>query len=241
MSAPLSELTVNRRRFLTAMLAGSAMLAFGDLTLPRQARAAGASGPFTLPPLPYPDNALSPTISANTIGFHYGKHHQGYVNNLNQLVAGTALVDQPLEAVIKASVGTADKTAIFNNAAQIWNHTFYWNSLKPKGGGKPTGALAELIEKSFGGFDSFKTEFAKTATGQFGSGWAWLVKDGDKLAVTKTGNADTPIVHGLKPLLTIDVWEHAYYLDYQNRRADYVTAVLDNLINWEFAAQNLAA
>lgn len=241
MSVPLSELTVNRRRFLTAMLAGSAMLAFGDLTLPRQARAAGASGPFTLPPLPYPDNALSPTISANTIGFHYGKHHQGYVNNLNQLVAGTALADQPLEAVIKASVGTADKTAIFNNAAQIWNHTFYWNSLRPKGGGKPTGALAELIEKSFGGFDPFKTEFAKAATSQFGSGWAWLVKDGDKLAVTKTSNADTPIIHGLKPLLTIDVWEHAYYLDYQNRRADYVTAVLDNLINWEFAAQNLAA
>lgn len=241
MSVPLSELTVNRRRFLTAMLAGSAMLAFGDLTLPRQARAAGASGPFTLPPLPYPDNALSPTISANTIGFHYGKHHQGYVNNLNQLVAGTALADQPLEAVIKASVGTADKTAIFNNAAQIWNHTFYWNSLRPKGGGKPTGALAELIEKSFGGFDPFKTEFAKAATSQFGSGWAWLVKDGDKLAVTKTSNADTPIIHGLKPLLTIDVWEHAYYLDYQNRRADYVAAVLDNLINWEFAAQNLAA
>ena len=241
MSVPLSELTVNRRRFLTTMLAGSAMLAFGDLTLPRQARAAGASGPFTLPPLPYPDNALSPTISANTIGFHYGKHHQGYVNNLNQLVAGTALADQPLEAVIKASVGTADKTAIFNNAAQIWNHTFYWNSLRPKGGGKPTGALAEQIEKSFGGFDPFKTEFAKAATSQFGSGWAWLVKDGDKLAVTKTSNADTPIIHGLKPLLTIDVWEHAYYLDYQNRRADYVTAVLDNLINWEFAAQNLAA
>ena len=241
MSAPLSELTVNRRRFLTTMLVGSAMLAFGDLTLPRQARAAGASGPFTLPPLPYPDNALSPTISANTIGFHYGKHHQGYVNNLNQLVAGTALADQPLEAVIKASVGAVDKTAIFNNAAQIWNHTFYWNSLRPKGGGKPTGALAELIEKSFGGFDPFKTEFAKAATSQFGSGWAWLVKDGDKLAVTKTSNADTPIIHGLKPLLTIDVWEHAYYLDYQNRRADYVTAVLDNLINWEFAAQNLAA
>jgi len=241
MSAPLSELTVNRRRFLTAMLAGSAMLAFGDLTLPRQARAAGASGPFTLPPLPYPDNALSPTISANTIGFHYGKHHQGYVNNLNQLVAGTALADQPLEAVIKASVGTADKTAIFNNAAQIWNHTFYWNSLRPKGGGKPSGALAELIEKSFGDYDKFKAEFAKTATSQFGSGWAWLVKDGDKLIITKTGNADTPIAHGQQPLLTVDVWEHAYYLDYQNRRADYVAAVLDSLINWDFAAQNLAA
>ncbi|HRD67051.1 MAG TPA: superoxide dismutase [Candidatus Competibacter sp.] len=241
MSAMLPEYSLNRRRFLTSLLAGSAVLAFGELALPRPARAAGASGPFTLPPLPYPDNALSPTISANTIGFHYGKHHQGYVNNLNQLVAGTSLADQSLEAVIKASVGSVEKTAVFNNAAQIWNHTFYWNSLRPKGGGKPTGPLAELIEKSFGNFDQFKIEFAKAATGQFGSGWAWLVKDGDKLAVTKTGNADTPIVHGQKPLLTIDVWEHAYYLDYQNRRADYVAAVLDNLINWEFAAQNLAA
>ena len=241
MSVMLPESSLNRRRFLTAVLAGSTALAFGGLTSPRPVRAAAGSGPFTLPPLPWPDDALSPHISADTIGFHYGKHHQGYVNNLNQLVAGTPLADQPLEAVIKASAGAVDKTAIFNNAAQVWNHTFYWNSLRPKGGGKPSGALAELIEKSFGGFDPFKTEFAKAATSQFGSGWAWLVKDGDKLAVTKTGNADTPIVHGLKPLLTIDVWEHAYYLDYQNRRADYVAAVLDKLINWDFAAQNLAA
>ena len=238
MSATSSEYSPSRRQFLTAVLAGSATLAFGDLVLPRLACA--AAGPFTLPPLPYADNALSPHILAQTIGFHYGKHHQGYVNNLNQLVAGTPLADQPLEAVIKASVGTVDKTAIFNNAAQIWNHTFYWNSLKPKGGGKPTGALAELIGKSFGDFDKFKAEFAKAATGQFGSGWAWLIKDGDTLAVTKTGNADTPIARGQRPLLTVDVWEHAYYLDYQNRRADYVTAVLDNLLNWEFAAKNLA-
>lgn len=241
MSANLSEFALNRRQFLTALLAGSAALAFGDFALPRSARAAGGSGPFTLPPLPYPDDALSPAISANTIGFHYGKHHQAYVNNLNQLIAGTPLADQSLEAVIKASVGATDKTAIFNNAAQVWNHTFYWNSLRPKGGGKPTGVLADMIGKSFGGFDQFKTEFAKAATSQFGSGWAWLVKDGDKLIVTKTGNADTPIAQGKKPLLTIDVWEHAYYLDYQNRRADYVAAVLDNLINWDFAAQNLAA
>ena len=239
MSATLPEYSPSRRQFLTAVLAGSATLAFGNLVLPRSARA--ASGPFALPPLPYADNALSPHISAQTIGFHYGKHHQGYVNNLNQLVAGSSLADQPLEAVVKASAGKVDQTAIFNNAAQVWNHTFYWNSLKPKGGGKPTGALADMIGKFFGGFDQFKTEFAKAATSQFGSGWAWLVKDGDKLTVTKTGNADTPIVHGLKPLLTIDVWEHAYYLDYQNRRADYVAAVLDNLINWDFAAQNLAA
>lgn len=240
MSVPLPELTVNRRRFLTAMLAGSTMLAFGGFALPRQARAADVGGPFTLPPLPYPDDALSPAISANTIGFHYGKHHQGYVNNLNQLVANTPLADQSLDAVVKTTAGKAEQAAIFNNAAQVWNHTFYWNSLRPKGGGKPTGALAELIDKSFGDHDKFKAEFAKAATTQFGSGWAWLVKDGDKLAVTKTGNADTPIAHGLKPLLTIDVWEHAYYLDYQNRRADYVATVLDKLLNWDFAAQNLA-
>lgn len=241
MSASLPESTLNRRRFLTTLLAGSAALVFGDLALPRVARAAGGSGPVTLPPLPYPEDALSPSISAQTIGFHYGKHHQGYVNNLNQLITGTPLADQPLEAVVKATAGKTDQTAIFNNAAQVWNHTFYWNSLRPKGGGKPGGALAELIEKSFGGFDAFKAELAKAATSQFGSGWAWLVKDGDKLIVTKTGNADTPIAHGQKPLLTIDVWEHAYYLDYQNRRADYVAAVFDNLINWDFAAQNLAA
>ncbi|MDS4030872.1 MAG: superoxide dismutase [Candidatus Contendobacter sp.] len=239
MSASLPEYALNRRRFLTTLLAGSAALALGGLAPSRPARAA-ASGPFTLPPLPYADDALSPYISAQTIGFHYGKHHQGYVNKLNELVAGTPLADQPLAAVVKATTGGADQAAIFNNAAQVWNHTFYWNSLRPKGGGKPSGALAELIEKSFGDYDKFKAEFAKTATSQFGSGWAWLVKDGDKLVVTKTGNADTPIAHGQQPLLTVDVWEHAYYLDYQNRRADYVAAVLDNLINWEFAAKNLA-
>lgn len=228
----------NRRQFLTTLLVGSSVLAFGGLLGSRPARA--ADGPFKLPPLPYAENALEPVISARTIGFHYGKHHQGYVNNLNKLVTGTPLADQPLEAVVKATANP-DQTAIFNNAAQVWNHTFYWNSLKPKGGGKPTGALAEMIDKSFGGFEQFKAEFAKAATGQFGSGWAWLVKDGDKLAVVKTGNADNPLVHGQKPLLTVDVWEHAYYLDYQNRRAEYVTAVLDGLINWDFAAQNLAS
>ncbi|MCB1824054.1 MAG: superoxide dismutase [Candidatus Competibacteraceae bacterium] len=228
----------NRRQFLTTLLVGSSALAFGGLLGSRPARA--ADSPFKLPPLPYAENALEPVISARTIGFHYGKHHQGYVNKLNKLVTGTPLADQPLEAVVKATANP-DQTAIFNNAAQVWNHTFYWNSLKPKGGGKPTGALAEMIDKSFGGFEQFKVEFAKAATGQFGSGWAWLVKDGDKLAVVRTGNADNPLVHGQKPLLTVDVWEHAYYLDYQNRRADYVTAVLDGLINWDFAAQNLAA
>lgn len=227
----------NRRQFLTVLAAGSAALALSAGVSPRLARAAG---PFTLPPLPWPEDALNPQISANTMGFHYGKHHQGYVNNLNKLVLDTPLADQPLETVIQSSAGKADQAAIFNNAAQVWNHTFYWNSLRPKGGGQPSGALAEQIDKDFGGFEAFKAEFAKAATSQFGSGWAWLVKDGDKLKVTKTGNADTPLVHGQKPLLTIDVWEHAYYLDYQNRRADYVAALLDHLINWEFAAQNLA-
>ena len=240
MSAILPEHSPSRRRFLTAALAGSAGLALGDLVLPRVVRAAGGSGPFTLPPLPWADDALSPHISADTIGFHYGKHHQGYANNLNRLVAGTPLADKPLEAVVKTTANP-EQGAIFNNAAQVWNHTFYWNSLRPKGGGKPSGALGELIEKSFGDFDSCKAELTKAATSQFGSGWAWLVKDGDQLIVTQTGNADTPIAHGQTPLLTLDVWEHAYYLDYQNRRADYVAAVLEHLINWDFAAQNLAA
>ncbi len=240
MFSPLFSSRSNRRQFLTTMLAGSAALALeGTFSYSRPAYA--ASGPFTLPPLPYPDNALSPAISAQTLGFHYGKHHQGYVNKLNELVTGTPLADQSLEAVIKATANKTDQAAIFNNAAQVWNHTFYWNSLQAKGGGKPTGALAAAIDQSFGNFDAFKAELIKAATGQFGSGWAWLVKDGDKLIVTKTANADNPLVHGQKPLLTIDVWEHAYYLDCQNRRADYINAVLDKLLNWEFAAQNLTA
>ena len=235
----LSDHSLDRRQFLTALLAGSVVLAFSSLTRVRSAYA--ASGPFTLPPLPYVDNALSPVISAQTVSFHYGKHHQGYVNKLNELVAGTPLADQSLEAVVKATVGKADQTEIFNNAAQTWNHIFYWNSLRPKGGGKPAGALAAAIDKSFGSFDAFRAEFTKTATNQLGSGWAWLVKDGDGIAISKTGNADTLIAHSQKPLLTVDVWEHAYYLDYQNRRADYIAAVLDHLINWDFAAQNLTA
>ncbi|HCB13583.1 MAG TPA: superoxide dismutase [Gammaproteobacteria bacterium] len=232
--------SLNRRQFLSTLLASATVLTVSGFAGSGLARATNVSPPFTLPPLPWPDDALNPHISANTIGFHYGKHHQGYVNNLNKLVTGTPMADQPLEAIITATAGKADQTAIFNNAAQVWNHTFYWNSLRPKGGGKPAGALIEQIEKDFGGFDTFKAEFTKAATSQFGSGWAWLVKDGDKLAITKTGNADTPFIHGKKPLLTIDVWEHAYYLDYQNRRADYIAAIMDHLINWEFAAQNLA-
>jgi superoxide dismutase, Fe-Mn family len=196
------------------------------------------TGSHILPPLPYGDNALDPVISANTLGFHYGKHHKTYVDNLNKLIAGTELADLSLEEVITATAGKADKVGIFNNAAQVWNHTFYWSSLSPNGGGEPSAELRQKIEASFGSIDACKKELATAATTQFGSGWAWLVKDGEKLQVIKTSNADLPLTKGLKPLLTIDVWEHAYYLDYQNRRVDYVNAVLDKLINWGFAADN---
>jgi len=199
---------------------------------------AQAASPHTLAPLPYAENALEPVITANTIGFHYGKHHKGYVDNLNKLVAGTEYAGLSLEKIIASTAGRSEKTAIFNNAAQTWNHTFYWKSIKPKGGGEPPAALKQKIEASFGSMDACKKELAGAAVSQFGSGWAWLVLDGDKLKVIKTANADVPLTTGMKPLLTVDVWEHAYYLDYQNRRADYVSAVLDKLINWEFALQN---
>ena len=197
------------------------------------------SAPITLPPLPYADNALDPGISANTLSFHYGKHHKAYVDNLNKLIAGTPLEGQPLERIILEVAGKADKAGVFNNAAQIWNHTFYWNSLKPGGGGTPPAALAKLIERDFGSLDNLKKELATAATTQFGSGWAWLASDGGKLVVTKTSNAELPMTKGQKALLTIDVWEHAYYLDFQNRRPDYANAVIDKLLNWQFAADNL--
>jgi superoxide dismutase, Fe-Mn family len=198
-----------------------------------------SSAPILLPSLPYEQSALQPVISANTLSFHYGKHHKTYVDTLNKLVTGTQFSDMPLEQIIKATVDQADHTAIFNNAAQTWNHTFYWHSLKPKGGGEPPAVLERLMESSFGSVEACKKELAGAAMGQFGSGWAWLVLDGGKLKVVKTGNAHTALTQAAKPLLTIDVWEHAYYLDYQNRRADYVNAVLDSLVNWEFAAENL--
>ncbi|MBK9115744.1 MAG: superoxide dismutase [Betaproteobacteria bacterium] len=194
---------------------------------------------FTLPPLPYADNALEPVISANTISFHYGKHHRTYVDNLNNLVKGTEFEGAALEKIIAETAGKADRAAIFNNAAQIWNHTFYWHSLRANGGGKPTGKVAQMIEASFGGYDNFRKELSATTVSQFGSGWGWLVVDGGALKVVKTGNAEVPFTKGQKPLLTIDVWEHAYYLDHQNKRAAYVDAVIDRLLNWEFANQNL--
>jgi Fe-Mn family superoxide dismutase len=197
-----------------------------------------SNSPPVLPPLPYAENALEPIITANTIGFHYGKHHKGYVDNLNKLITGTEYADLPLEKIITGTAGRAEKTAIFNNAAQTWNHTFYWKSMRPKGGGEPPAALKQRIEASFGSVDACKKELAGAAVSQFGSGWVWLVLEDGKLKVVKTANADVPLTTGKKPLLTVDVWEHAYYLDYQNRRADYVSAVLDKLINWEFALQN---
>lgn len=194
---------------------------------------------FTLPPLPFADGALAPVVSANTLSFHYGKHHKAYVDNLNNLVKGTEFESATLERIIGDSAGKPDRAGIFNNAAQIWNHTFYWSSLTPGGGGKPAGRLASMIDSDLGGYDQFRKDFAAAAVSQFGSGWAWLVAEGGKLKVVKTGNAEVPLTRGQTPLLTIDVWEHAYYLDYQNRRGDYVNAVIDKLLNWGFAADKL--
>jgi Fe-Mn family superoxide dismutase len=196
---------------------------------------------FSQAPLPFDPSALEPHLSAKTFEFHYGKHHAAYVTNLNNLTKDTELADKSLEEVIKVSFNDATKAGIFNNAAQVWNHTFFWDSLKPSGGGAPTGAIADKINTDFGSFDKFKEEFKTAAVTQFGSGWAWLVLDGNTLKVTKTPNAENPLVRGQVPLLTVDVWEHAYYLDYQNRRPDFVQTFIDNLINWEFVAKQLAS
>ncbi|MBE0495150.1 MAG: superoxide dismutase [Campylobacterales bacterium] len=196
---------------------------------------------FTLPDLPYDSNALEPHISANTLGFHHGKHHQAYVTNLNNLIEGTELTSQTLEEIIVAVAGDASKAGIFNNAAQVWNHTFYWHSMKADGGGEPTEGIAAKITEDFGSYEAFLKEFKTAGATQFGSGWAWLVLEGDKLKITKTSNADTPIAHGLKAILTVDVWEHAYYLDYQNRRPDYLETFFKHLVNWDFANANLNA
>jgi Fe-Mn family superoxide dismutase len=198
----------------------------------------GSAGEHLLPDLPYPKDALEPVISARTLDFHYGKHHQGYVNNLNRLIGGTPMEDMALEEIITATADDVEKAGIFNNAAQVWNHTFFWKSLKPGGSNMPP-ELQSAIDKSFGGMDGFKKEMAQAAATQFGSGWAWLVREGNALEVVKTSNAGCPLTAGQVPLLTIDVWEHAYYLDYQNRRGDYVAAVIEKLLNWEFAQENL--
>lgn len=194
---------------------------------------------ITLPPLPYANGALAPHISENTLNYHYGKHHQAYVTNLNNLLTDSPLAGKTLDEIIHASFNKADLAGVFNNAAQVWNHTFYWNSMKPNGGGEPSGKVADMINQAFGSFAIFKDEFKKAATTQFGSGWAWLVLDNGHLKITKTGNADLPMVHGQKALLTCDVWEHAYYLDYQNLRPNYVDVFLNHLVNWDFVESNL--
>jgi Fe-Mn family superoxide dismutase len=195
---------------------------------------------YELPPLPYEYTALEPHISKRTLEFHHDKHHAAYVNNFNAAAKGTDLDKLSIEAVIKATANDAAKAGIFNNAAQAWNHTFYWHSMKPKGGGTPTGELAKKIDSDLGGFAKFVEAFKAAGATQFGSGWAWLVLDAGKLAVTKTPNAETPVSKGQVPLITMDVWEHAYYLDFQNRRPDYITTFLEHLVNWDFAAKNLA-
>ena len=204
------------------------------------ATAATVSTSLTLPPLPYPENALEPVISAKTLSFHYGKHHKTYVETANKLIVGTELADRPLEEIVTATAGKSDRINIFHNAAQAWNHSFYWQSLKPNGGGEPPAALKRKIEESFGSVEACRKELSSSAVAQFGSGWAWLVLEGTRLKVIKTADADTPITTGAKPLLAIDVWEHAYYLDYQNKRVDHVNAVIAKLINWDFAVENLA-
>ena len=196
---------------------------------------------FSLPDLPYGRGDLAPHISEETLNFHHGKHHQAYVTNLNGLIEGTDLANATLEEIINKAAGDKSKAGLFNNAAQVWNHTFYWHSMKPSGGGKPTGKAAEMINRDLGGYDQFVKDFKAAGGGQFGSGWAWLVEKDGKLAITKTPNAETPLTEaGVTPILTMDVWEHAYYLDYQNSRPNYMDAFLNNLINWDFANKNLA-
>jgi Fe-Mn family superoxide dismutase len=226
---------MSRRDFLTLSSAAAITLGFGGLL-----QKAHAASLHVLPPLPYAENALEPFISAKTLGVHYGKHHKGYVDNLNKLIEKSEFAHLALEKIIIGTAGKADKAAIFNNAAQSWNHAFYWHCLKPNGGGEPSAAFKQRLEASFGSMADFRKELTASAVTLFGSGWAWLVLDGEKLKILKTSNAATPLEKGMKPLLVIDVWEHAYYLDYQNRRAEYVTAVLDKMINWSFAEKNLA-
>ncbi len=193
----------------------------------------------TLSKLPFEPAELEPHISARTFEFHHGKHHQAYVDNTNKLIAGTELEKADLVTIIKSASASPASSGLFNNAAQVYNHAFYWECLRPGGGGRPYGKIAGMIETDLGGYDQFAAEFKNAGITQFGSGWAWLVLDNGKLRIVKTANADTPLVHGLKPLLTVDVWEHAYYLDYQNRRPDYLQVFIDKLINWDFVNGNL--
>jgi Fe-Mn family superoxide dismutase len=235
---------ITRRSFLK-LAAGSAAVAampsFASSSKPISLPTKDAAMTFTLAPLPYAKDALAPHISAQAFDFHHGKHHNAYVVKLNEVVPGSEFAGKSLEEIIMATAGKADKAVLFNNAAQHWNHSFFWHCMKPNGGGKPTGAVAAKIESDLGGYEKFAADFKNAALTQFGSGWAWLVKDASgKLKITKTGNADLPMAHGETALLTVDVWEHAYYIDYQNRRPDFVQTVLDKLVNWDFVNANYA-
>ncbi len=236
----MPETTIKRRTALAGIATAAAALAL-PLAAPRLVRAQGA-GPITVPPLPYAESALAPVISARTVGLHYGKHHKGYADTVNKALAGPArdLAGLPLEEIVTATRGKPERTALFNAAAQVWNHDFYWRSLAPRGQ-PPAGRLRDEIAKAFGDVAGCKKALAEKAVTQFGSGWAWLSWDPARktLLVEQTANAETPLGQGRTPLLTVDVWEHAYYLDYENRRAQHVEAVLDKLLNWEFAARNL--
>jgi Fe-Mn family superoxide dismutase len=229
------SVTHKRSVFGLAVLAACVVAAFFLV----QCGKGGGSAIFAKEALPYGQDALAPVISAQTMGFHYDKHYAGYVKKANGLTGGAAFAGKTPEAVIQMAADDPSKAAIFNNAAQAWNHAFFFKCLKPQGGGAPQGRLAEMIDASFGSFNGFKTVFLTAAKDQFGSGWVWLVQEGEELAVVACANADTPLAHGLTPLFTVDVWEHAYYLDYQNRRMDYVRGVLEKLANWEFAAGQL--
>ncbi len=240
MSDQSTQTGLSRRDFVLGTLGGCALLSAGALGLHGCSMAVPTSqASLGLPELPYKEGDLEPYISRQTIGFHYGKHHKAYVDKMIELARGTEFSDMHLAEIVRKTAKMPDKVGLFNNAAQVWNHNFYWKCLTPGGGGKPQGEMARRIEQSFGSYENFKKELTNAALGQFGSGWAWLVADDKGLKVVKTSNADTPIVQGQTPLLTIDVWEHAYYLDYQNRRADYVNAVIDHLLNWKFAEAHL--
>jgi len=242
----------NRREFIQGT--GAVVVAVGATALaagcngatagpgPRRATSPATGGPFTQEKLPYAPNALAPIVSARTLSFHYGKHHAGYLSKLNKAAAGTPMAKQSLVEIIKATAGKDDQVGVFNNAAQAWNHAFYWQSMQQGGGGDPTGALLKQVNADFGSVSKLKKELFGAAATQFGSGWAWLAVGADgKLKVLKTGNAGNPMTAGHKPLLTIDVWEHAYYLDHQNKRDAYINGFLDKLLSWKFAASNFAA
>jgi Fe-Mn family superoxide dismutase len=240
MPHPSEPTGVTRRELLGAAVTAGVLSAGATLLRPGLARAAGPdAAALTLPPLPYPDDALQPAISARTLGIHHGKHHRAYVENTKQALVGSPLAALPLAEIVRRAAANSNQAGLFNNAAQAWNHAFYWQSLTPNAT-VPKGQLKGRLDADLGGLAGCKKALAQAATTQFGSGWAWLVLDGGKLKVVKTANADTPLVHGQVPLLALDVWEHAYYLDYQNRRPDYVAAVLDRLVNWDFAAANFS-